>query len=83
MVLYSALTRQIEKVPVAYFKNRLVQDILAGASESLALDMRRPRSTYGIPNLNSLMRLGTESTTCSLTAADATDGCIGVIATEC
>ena len=82
MVLYGALTRQIKEVPVAYFKNRLIQDILAGASHILAMDMRRSRSTYGTPNLNSLMRLGTESTTCSFTAADATDGCIGVIATE-
>ena len=83
MVLYGTLTPQIEEVPIAYFKNRLVQDILAGAAQSLAMDVRRSRSTHGMPNLNSLMRLGTESTTCSLTAADATDGCIGVIAHEC
>lgn len=32
MMLYSALASQVEEVPVAYLKDRLIQDILARAS---------------------------------------------------
>lgn len=78
-----AIPGEIEEFPVAYFEDALIDDILGGAGGMVRAGFfLRSASTHGMPKLNSLIRFGRKSTTCSFTSMTAASCCVAIIATD-
>ena len=82
MNLGRTIAGEIEKLSVAYFKNALVNDILGRADGLVRVAFSsRLALTHGIPKVNSLIRFGRKSTTCSFTSMTAARCCVAILAT--